>query len=265
MSVNNEEIPILVIYYIKSKIIHKKQFGSFTKFGELITYFNTNIKSDSIKLKKRYLLNDKEIKEEDLLLDLIQAYDKSKKIISANFSLELEEINNIGDEEYSSYKKILQPKYNPNFGIYIFYPETCSLSLEEYPEIITKKYQLYKINNFSAYCNSYDNLFISGGIYNQKEIKDFWIINNNNLSIIKKEMPLSKSNHSMIYIESNNSKFIFFIGGNDLNTFYYDINNKKFELWNNMNSLYIQPNLIQDYNYIYCFNTKKDLNGKIFF
>jgi hypothetical protein len=264
MLVNNEEIPILVIYYIKSRIIHQKEFGSFSKFGELIEYFNENIKSNFIKLKKKYLLNDKEIKYDDLLIDLIQVYDKSKKIISANFSLELEEIYNIWDEENPSYKKILQPKLTPNFGIYIFYPEFGSLSLEEYPENIIKKYHLYKINNLSAFCNSYDSLFISGGIYNQEEIKDFWIINNKNLSIKKIKMPFTKSNHSMIYFEFNEYKYIFFVGGNDLNTFYYDISTKKFQLWNNINSLCFHPNLIQYQNYLYCFNTKKGINKIIF-
>ena len=120
--------------------------------------------------------------------------------------------------------------------MYIFIPETGSLSLEEYPEKITKYFKLKKINKLSSYCNSYDSLFISGGIYNKEEIKDFWIVNNQNFKIEKKLMPNPKSNHSMIYIEINNNQIIFFIGGNDLSTFYYDINNKNFVLWGNISS-----------------------------
>ena len=199
MSVNEEEIPILVIYFTKSRIIYETEFGSFSKFGALIDFFNSKISSDSIKLKKKYLLNDKEINENDLLIDLIQVYALSKKIISATLSIELDQIYNIGDEEMQSYKKILQPKTN-NFGLYVFTPESGSLSLEEYPEKIINHFHLEKISKTSAFCNTYDSLFISGGMYNNKEIKDVWIIDNKNYRIQKKEMPIPKSSHSMIYI-----------------------------------------------------------------
>ena len=50
MSVNEEEIPILVIYFTKTRIIYETEFGSFSKFGALIDFFNSKISSDSIKL-----------------------------------------------------------------------------------------------------------------------------------------------------------------------------------------------------------------------
>ena len=264
MSINNKEIPILVIYSTKSRIIYQTEFDSSCKFCDLIDFFNTKIASDSIKLKDKYLLNDKEIKENDSLIDLIQVYTLSKKIISATFSIELDEVFNIGDEEILPFKKILQPKLD-NFGLYVFTPESGSLALEEYPEKIVKFFKLKKIDKSSAYCNSYDSLFISGGIYNEKELKDFWIIDNKNYKIEKKEMPNSKSFHSMIYIEYKNKKFIFFLGGNNNTSFYYDINNKKFESWGDMNSLYINPSSILIENYLYCFNFSSNENNQIFF
>ena len=263
MSIN--EIPILVIFSTKSRIIYQTKFGSLCKFGNIIEFFNSKIASDSIKLKKKYFLNDKEIKEDDLLLDLIQIYAQSKRIISAILSIELDEIYNIGDEEISSYSKILQPKSDDNFGIYIFFPESGSLSLEEYPEKIINVFKLNKFNKSSAYCNSYDSLFISGGNYNSENIKDLWIINNQNYKIEKKEMPIPKSSHSMVFLEYNNKKIIFFVGGNDTSSFYYDIEAKKFELWGNLNSSYINPSLIQIENYLYCFNFTLNEENKIFF
>ena len=265
MSINDNEIPILVIFSTKSRIIYQTNFGSLCKFGNLIEFFNSKIASDSIKLKKKYFLNDKEIKEDDLLLDLIQIYAQSKRIISAILSIELDEIYNIGDEEISSYSKILQPKSDDNFGIYIFFPESGSLSLEEYPEKIINVFKLNKFNKSSAYCNSYDSLFISGGNYNSENIKDLCIINNQNYKIEKKEMPIPKSSHSMIFLEYNNKKIIFFVGGNDTSSFYYDIEEKKFELWGNLNSSYINPSLIQIENYLYCFNFTLNEENKIFF
>ena len=264
MSFNNQEIPILVIYYTKSRIIYKTEFGSFSKFGLLLDFFNSKIASDSIKLKKKYLLNDKEINNDDLLINLIQDYAIAKRIIKATFSIELNEFNNIGDEEIPLYKRILQPKLD-NFGIYIFIPETGSLSLEEYPEKIMKYFKLKKINKFSAYCNSYDSLYISGGKYNEEEIKDFWIINNQSFKIEKKLIPFSKSNHSMIYVEFNNNQFIFFIGGNNSSSYYYDIKNKNFVLWGDMSAPLFRPSLIQIDEYLYCFNFSLDENNEIFF
>ena len=116
MSINNQEIPITVIYNTKSRIIYQTQFGSFSKFGLIVDFFNKKISSDTIKLKKKYLLNNKEVKENDLLINLIQEYAISKRIINATFIIELDEIFNIGDEEIQSYKKILQPK-SENFGL----------------------------------------------------------------------------------------------------------------------------------------------------
>lgn len=52
MSVNNKEIPILVIYYTKEKIICQKEFGSFSNFGTLLEYFNKNVKADQYQLRK---------------------------------------------------------------------------------------------------------------------------------------------------------------------------------------------------------------------
>ena len=153
MSVNDKEIPILVIYYTKSKIICQKEFGSFSRFDNLLKFFNENIKNSEIRLKQKYLLNNKEIKNSDLLIDLIQAYDSSKKIINANFSIEIEEINNIGDENFPYFSKILQPVRN-KFGIYVFTPENGSMSLEQYPDNIENEYELEKFNICSAYCNS---------------------------------------------------------------------------------------------------------------
>ena len=264
MSINNQEISISVIYYTKSRIIYQTEFGSFSKFGELLDFFNSKISSDSIKLKKKYVLNDKEVKEEDLLINLIQDYAISKNIISASFSIELDEIYNIGDEEIPSYKKILQPN-SDNIGLYVYIPETGSLSFEEYPEKIINHFHLEKFNKSSSYCNSYDSLYISGGKYHNEEIKDFWIINNINYKIIKKQMPFPKSDHSMAYIEHNNKKYIFFVGGNDSITFYYDINSKKFEQWGNLNSAYSHPSLIQIGNFLYCFNLSLDKDNQLFF
>jgi len=256
MSDNSIEIPVVVTYYTDSRIICQKEFGSFAHFGSILSYFDRNIKkSDSIQLKSKYFYKNKEIDENDLLINIIQPLSKSKRIISANLSIEVEEKNNISDKRKPIYSQILQPKLNP-FGIYTFKPNKNNISFQQYPKNIEGQYELDKFNENSAYCNSPKELFISGGIYNLKEISNFWIINNDDIFSIKKfNLKYPKSNHSMIYIEHKNNEFIFFAGGHDLKTFYYDINEDKFTIWGDMNFYHFRPALIQIENYLYCFDT----------
>ena len=265
MSVNDKEIPILVIFHTKSKIICQQEFGSFSKFEKILNFFNENIKNNDFQLKQKYLLNNREIKNSDLLIDLIKAYDSSKKIINANFSIEIEEINSIKDEDFPIFTKILQP-VRSKFGLYVFVPENGSISLEQYPENIEKEYELEKFNISSSYCNSPNSLFISGGKFKSEQINNFWIIDNEIYSIKKLNMISPKSNHSMIYIKNKNSQeIIFLVGGDNLNTFYYDIKNNTFINWGDMNSPHLRPGLINIGDYLYCFHLVQDKNNKIFF
>ena len=73
------------------------------------------------------------------------------------------------------------------------------MSLEQYPDNIENEYELEKFNICSAYCNSPNSLFISGGRFNEEKIDNFWIIDNTFFSIKKSSMILPKINHTMIY------------------------------------------------------------------
>ena len=264
MSVNIQEIPILVIYYTKSQILCQQEFGSFCNFGTLLEFFNKNIKNEEIQLKQKYFLNNTEIKDSDLLINLIQPYDATKKIINASFSIEIEETNNIGDENFPCFKKILLPVRN-KFGLYVFIPEKGTISLEQYPENIEKEYELEKFNINSSYCNSPNALYISGGTFNEEKLNYFWIINNEFYSIQKIKMLYPKSNHSMLYINNNEREIIFIVGGRDLKTFYYDIKNNIFFNWGEMNAIHFHPGLVFIDDYLYCFHLIKEENNKIFF
>ena len=255
---NSEEIQILVIYYTNSKILYKKEFSSFSTFGSVLDYFDNNIKKQQVaKLKNKYYCNNKEITNNDLLINIIQPFLKNKKILSANLSLEVEEEKeNFSEKNISWYNEILQPKSNP-FGIYILNTKNYSLTLKTFTKQFEDQNELNKLNENSAYCNSSNNLYISGGIYNKNNLINFWIINNQNFTIKKLYMPCPKSNHSMKYINHDNNEIIFIAGGNDLKTFYYDINNNKFVDWGNMKYYHIRPSLIYINNYVYCFDTSQ--------
>ena len=270
MSVNFQEIPIIVTYYTNSKILCQKEFGSFAHFGSILNYFERYLKqSDQLQLKPKYILDDRKIEDNDLLMNLIQIPEKSKIIINANLLIEIDEKSNITEKNYPCYTKILQPKLNP-FGLYILNPKEGSLSSKQFLAQIgvdkekENENELNKININSAYCNSNKDLFISGGIYSQNEINNFWIINNESFAIKNIHMPFNKSDHSMIYINHNDEEFVFIAGGNDLKTFYYEIKSKRFSKWGNMNYAHIRPALIYIDNYIYCFDTSSNKNETTF-
>ena len=56
----------------------------------------------------------------------------------------------------------------------------------------------------------------------------------------------------MIFIPNN---YVFFIGGNNKETFYYDTKKNIFIKWADLNDIHIQPALIYDENYIYIFSS----------
>ena len=263
MSVNDKEISILVIYFTKSKILYQQEFSSLSTFGTLLNFFNENIKTSEMQLKKKYFINKREIKSSDLLIKLIPQDNISNKIISTNFLIEIEEIAYIGDENLPCFKKIIQPSRD-KFGLYVFFPEKGTISLEEYPQNIENEYELKKFNINSAYCNSPNSLFISGGKFNEETINNFWIINNEFYSIQKLNMIFPKTNHSMLYINNNKKEIIFVAGGDDLKTFYYDIKNNIFVEWGDLSGLHSRPGLINIGDNLFCIHLLKDENNKMF-
>ena len=269
MADNSQEIPVLVTYYTNSRILDKKEFGSFAHFGSILNYFDKHIKMNNsqLKLKQKYFLNDKEIEDNDLLINLIQSLNKNKnKIISeATLSIEIEEeekkqFNFSENKNISIYSKILQPKSNP-FGVYVFNPKDYSIFFKPFLHKDEIDNELNKLNEYSAYCNSTKDLYISGGKDYNNNINNFWIINNESFSIKKMYMKYPKSNHSMIYINHNDKEFIFISGGDDLKSFYYDIKANTFANWGNMNYKHFRPALVHIGDYLYCFDTseKNDL------
>ena len=207
MNDNFQEIPILVTYFTNSKILCQKEFGSFAHFGSVLNYFDRNIKKQGItKLKKKYMCKNKEINDNDLLINIIQSSYKNKKIVAADLSIEIEEEEKMYllDKNIPLYTIILQPKYNP-FGIYILSLKNFSLTLKTFPKKFGDENELNKLNENSAY---YKN-----------NLTNFWIINNENFNIIKLYMGYPKSNHSMKYINHDNNEIIFIVGGEDLKLF----------------------------------------------
>ena len=247
------------VYYTPSIIIEKKSFSPKAKFKEIIDYFNLNIKpnNNNIKLKKKYIYKQAEINESTNIEELIDT-----KTIKANdipnIFIELSDSNDTnGNINY-----ILKPKNNP-FGIISFSFKTHSITLEDFPNDIIQLNNLERYRlEFSAYCQSYESLFISGGSdINNQPIDDFWEIvhNLNNISDDNKienkyqvkhiKMPSNKMQHSMLYNKEDNS--IIIIGGNDKKCFIYNISTGTFSQMPEMNEIHMSPALLIHNNYLY--------------
>ena len=167
--------------------------------------------------------------------------------------------------------EIIGRPYDDPFEIFIFNKKEKNIKIQTYEEKIIKKTKLDDYNEVSsAYCNGNNYLYISGG-----ETKNYEIVNKLWKIDLKKRIiydPYSippKKNHSMIFIQNN---YIFFVGGNDKNTFYFDDSNLKINEWADLNKIRIEPALIKISNILYCFDNngndepftleKTDLNSE---
>ena len=251
----NIGFPVTIIYFTKNRLLYKDKSFSKNTFNSILENYKKNpVYKSEAKLKNNYLLNGREIRNNQLLEELINQNEPQSlsTIKEAEISLELEDLVYTGDSTYQCYQKIIQPKFNP-FGLYIYSPKEGTICSYTYPEKTINLFELNKINEGSAYCNSYNDLYISGS--NEYNNKDFLIINNSNYEIKKKNMPTNKNNHSMIFLNFNkNEQWIFIVGGNDKKTFYYDLKKNYFINWGDTNEIYTKPALIHIGEYLYIFD-----------
>ena len=146
-----------------------------------------------------------------------------------------------------NFTKLIQPKSNP-FRLFIYSPYHGSIILKSFASQTSQKLSSYNTEE-GTYCNSYNNLYLSSG-------NSFWIINHNSYQIRYKNMPITKKNHSMIFVSNaENEGKIFIVGGNDKKTFFYDLKKNYFINWAETNELHIKPSLIQIDDYLYLFDT----------
>ena len=159
---------------------------------------------------------------------------------------------------------VIGKPFNDPFEVFVFYKKNKILKIQKYENEIIEENELDSYGPSSAYCNGNNCLFISGGEkINLEIIKNFWIIylETGKEKIDKTEMP-AKKNHSMIYIPGN---YIFVVGGDDLKTFYYDLENNEICFWGNLNKKRLEPSLALISNYLYCFdNTNCNNNNQKF-
>ena len=249
----NDQKKIKTIFYTKTQIIKEYWFKITSTMKDIFNYFDKHIKEEGYSLKKNYKIFSKNINEFYTISELIKK-ESSDLILDGEIWIEVEEEIFFDDENDETFYTILQPKINP-FELIEYNPNKSKINIIQCPKDIYEYCSLSKFTKESAFCNSKNSLYMSGGEISGKATDFFWAVNKNNYKITKKNMPVSKKYHSMLYIPDN---FIFVAGGDSLNTIIYDIENQEFIKWADMNKKHFQPGLFIYGDYVYAFSALKD-------
>ena len=250
------------IYYIPTKILSKKEFSTDSTFKEILDYFTIYLYpkySSKIILKKNYYYKQYKINESTKIKYLLNFKDFPENTLPKIY-IKLNDL--MSKESVDYYSFVLKPKINP-FGFIIYSVKTNTIFHESLQKNIFKTYNLDKYNpDMSAYCNSNDALYISGGVKPNKDpVSDFWIVDYTynittkkfNFKITHNKMPFEKKQHSMLYNKKDNS--IYIIGGNEKTCLKYDITTKNFVTLPETNIVYIKPALFIKNDILYIFDT----------
>ena len=252
----DKQIEIKIYYKCKNRTIKELSLDKYnTTFGDILDLYYKDIKIDNeqFRLKSKYFFNKRELEKHDRIVNLLmnEHYDiqNMKRI---KIEIYLDEIYKIYDEDLPKYNKLIIPiKNNDSLELYVYYPEKGIMDIEEYHKNFYEEYSLFKINDKTSFCNSYNYLFLSGGEYNNEIINDFWIIDNLQYSLKLLSIPSPKSNHTMSNI---NNEYILIIGGNDEKTYLFNKEKSEFIFFGNTNNLHLNPIIILYNNYLYCFS-----------
>ena len=246
---------IKTIFYTKNQIIKEYWFKITSKIKDIFNYFENHIKDEGYCLKSNYKIFGKNINEDCTISDLMKK-EKNDIVLEGEIWLEVEEEIFYDDDNDETFYTILQPKLNP-FELIEYNALKSQIKVIKCPEDIYLYYKLNKFTKESAFCNSINTLYMSGGEISGRAINNFWIINKHNYKINKTTMPIFKKYHSMVYIPDN---FIFITGGDSLNSTIYDIENQEFINWAYMNKKHFQPGLLINGDFLYAFSALNDIN-----
>ena len=230
---------------------------------------NDYISENNIDIPEDYFLkwnyNNKPLEINSKLSTLLLNENDNNNFIIINNELVHKPLEiDIYEDDYSP--EIVGKFFNNPYQIYAYDIYNNTFIVQNYSQEIISNTELnIYYNSTCSYCNGQNNLYISGGLDKDGNCVDkLWIINLKNENIEGPIIIPAKYNHTMLYIPYN---YIFFVGGNDLTTFYYNINDKKINEWGNLNFKRIEPALIKIKNYLYCFDNviKNNENNKFSF
>ena len=173
------------------------------------------------------------IDDESTIIDFYQKNNSEKKGIDLNHL----------DEKYTEIMG--KPFFGP-FEILCFYKNERKFKILKFSNKIIEKTKVNVFDYSSAYCNGWNHIYISGG---QNCSTKFWSINLKKNKINDPIEIYPKQNHSMIFIPKY---IVFFVGGQNLETFYYHLKEKYLYKWGNLNEIRTEPGLQIIQNKLYC-------------
>ena len=248
---NQEEVNIDIINKDKvivkiptsNNIIWQKEYFKNDLIGTVI---NDYILENNIKNTDEFLNNlifeERELNLQDEINSLLNTHNKTLNISDIS--------------EKDKYIELIAKPFSDPFEIYCFSKNNKNFKIIRYTNELKENKKIKNFSSSSAYCNGSNHLYISGG---EKSRNLFWEINLKT-NIINDPIQIPpKQNHSMIYIPKN---IVFIVGGNDLNTFYYHIQEKRILNWGKLNNKRIEPALQVIQNKLYCFDSLNSFYDK---
>ena len=146
---------------------------------------------------------------------------------------------NLDDEEEEEELTDVAKPFNNPFEVYSYNKYEKEFQILNFNKEDLDNSEIEKFNLTSSFCNGNNHLYISGGD-NSLNQNRLWDVNLKNNSIKTYNLPNKKKNHSMIYVPN---KYIFILGGNDKQVYYFDTESKQINNWGNLNEIHIEPSL----------------------
>ena len=245
--INNNDIIVKVP--VNNNKIWKKKYNKNQQIGTVI---NDYLKENNLSLPENYFndlsMLEKRINSQDKISTLLPNNEKEIQNNIDNKSIDLK------PEDEIFVQKIAKPFYNP-FEILCFSKNEKKFKILRYTNELKDNTEINKFGTSSAYCNGFNHLYLSGG---ENSLNKFWDIDLKKDKIKAPKYMPPKKNHSMIYIAKY---IIFLVGGNNLETFYYNIKEKKIINWGRLNILRIEPALHVIKNKLYCIDSYNNINN----
>ena len=237
-----------VIVFLKDEVLLNKIVSKKSRLKDILI-------SGNLDPNGNYILEGKPLDTRKTIIELIPK--DSEQLIEIKLFIQLIKLDLQEDNKEIYFSPILKPFENP-FRILVFSPDEFTTTFKKYSQNTLKH---FKLENFSdtaaAYCNTDKGLYISGGKNKGKGTKEFIKICKFKLTINSlPEIPVRKEYHSMIFVPKN---YIYFIGGNSKETFYYDMNTNIFNTWAPLKQDKISPALALINNrYIYAITEQRN-------
>jgi hypothetical protein len=244
-----------VIVFLKDEVLMNKIVSKKARLKDIFL-------SGNLDPNCSYLIDNKPLDTNKTIIELLP--NNSEQLTEVKIIIQAVKMNLEDENKEIYFDPVLKPFENP-FRILVFSPKGFTASFQKYPLNTLKKYGLETFSDSaSAYCNTDKALYISGGKNRGKGTKDFLRVCSLKLTIERlPDITIKKENHSMIYIPKN---YIYFVGGNSKDTFFYDTSSNLFGDWAPLRQEKISPALaLVNNRFLYAFSEQKEKKKFDFF